>query len=327
MSNQNISWGLLSTANINQAIIEPLRVSDRNHLAAVASRSQDKADAYAKEWDIPKAFGSYEEMLADMDIDVIYNSLPNSLHAEWTIKAAKAGKHVLCEKPIALSIEEIDAIKTASIDANVVIAEAFMYRHHPQSRLVKQLVDDGKIGDLQLILGSFSFYLGRKDDIRLDPVMGGGSIWDIGCYPISFARYIVGEEPLQVFGWQVSNDLGVDMTFSGQMRFENDVLVQFDSSFRAPLRMHIEIIGTKGVIFVPNPFKPDHGDTVILQLMGQTEEIPIPDYPLYLGEVEDMADAILESKPNLISLDDSRGNVNTIVSLLKSAKEGKPIQC
>jgi len=191
----------------------------------------------------------------------------------------------------------------------------------------EQLVEDGKIGDLQLILGSFSFYLGRKDDIRLDPEMGGGSIWDIGCYPISYARYIVGEDPHQVFGWQVSSDLGVDMTFSGQMRFNNDVIAQFDSSFRAPLRMHVEIIGTQGVIFVPNPFKPDHNETVILQRKHKMEEISAPDEPLYLGEVEDMADAILESKPNLISLDDSRGNVNTIVSLLKSAKGGKPIQC
>jgi predicted dehydrogenase len=268
-------------------------------------------------------------MLADMDIDVIYISLPNSLHAEWTIKAAKAGKHVLCEKPIALSIEEIDAIKSASNDANVVIAEAFMYRHHPQSRLVKQLVEDGKIGDLQLILGSFSFYLdrSRKDDIRLDPEMGGGSIWDIGCYPISYARFIAGATPEQVFGWQVSSERGVDLTFVGQLRFPDGVMAQIDSSFLAPLRMHVEIVGSKGVLYVPNPYKPDHNETVILQRKHKMEEISAPDAPLYLGEVEDMADAILESKPNLISLDDSRTNVNTIVSLLKSAKEGKPIQC
>lgn len=326
MTERSLSWGLLSTARINKVIIDPLRSSPRNRLMAIASRSEIKADDYAKKWDIPHAYGSYEQLMEDPEIDVIYNPLPNHLHAEWTIKATQAGKHVLCEKPLALSVEEIDAISSAAESAGVIVAEAFMYRHHPQTMLVRKLVEDGKIGKLNLILGTFSFYLNRVDDIRLNPEMGGGSIWYVGCYPISFARYIAGTEPEEVFGWQESSDLGVDLTFAGQMRFPGGVLAQFDSSFRCPLRTHLEIVGSEGTIYIPNPFKPDYGEVIILQHDQQAKEIEVPGYELYLGEIEDMADAILEKKPTRISLADSRNNVATIVALLESARENSPIR-
>jgi predicted dehydrogenase len=325
MTEKPLSWGLLSTARINKAVIDPLRNSTRNRLHGIASRTESRAVDYAKQWDIPQAYASYEQLLDDPEIDVVYNPLPNHLHAEWTIKAAQAGKHVLCEKPLALSVEEVDAIRSAAEGTGVVVAEAFMYLHHPQTSLVRQLIEDGNIGDLILIQGSFSFYLNRQDDIRLKPEMGGGSIWDVGCYPISYARYLVGEEPEEVFGWQKSSELGVDLTFTGQMRFPNGVLCQFDSSFRCPLRMHLEISGSDGVIYVPNPFKPDQGDIIILQRNQQIKEIEVPDYALYLGEIEDMADAILERKPNRISLPESRDNIATIVALLESARQNKPV--
>lgn len=326
MTKRSLSWGLLSTARINKAIIEPLNSSPPNQLMAVASRSSIKANDYAKKWDIPHAYGSYEQLLDDPEIDVIYNPLPNHLHAEWTIKATQAGKHVLCEKPLALSVDEVDAINFAAENAGVVVAEAFMYRHHPQTMLVKEMVESGQIGDLKLILGTFSFYLNREDDIRLDPDMGGGSIWDVGCYPISYVRYIVGEEPEEVFGWQESSDRGIDLTFSGQMRFSNGVIAQFDSSFRCPLRTHLEIVGSEGTIYIANPFKPDYGEVIILQHDQQAKEIDVPGYELYLGEIEDMADAIIENKPTRISLADSRNNVATIVALLESARENSPIR-
>jgi D-xylose 1-dehydrogenase (NADP+, D-xylono-1,5-lactone-forming) len=175
-----LNWGLLSTANINRALITPLRASKRNHLLAVASRSQESADVYASERKIPRAHGSYEALLSDPEIDVIYISLPNHLHAEWTIKAVAAGKHVLCEKPLALNVHEVDAVKTAAQKHGRVVAEAFMYRHHPQTLKVQEIVKSGSLGTVKLIRGSFSFVISRKDDIRLlDPAMGGGSIWDI----------------------------------------------------------------------------------------------------------------------------------------------------
>ena len=195
MANNVLQWGLLPTARINQALIPPLRASQRNQLAAVASRTQQSADKYAREQKIPRAHGSYEALLTDPEIDVIYNSLPNHLHAEWTIKAVEAGKHVLCEKPLALSVEEVDAIQEAARKHGRVVAEAFMYRHHPQTLKVQELVKNGSIGDLKLVRGSFSYVLSRDGDVRLDPGMGGGSIWDVGCYPISYARSVIGEEP------------------------------------------------------------------------------------------------------------------------------------
>ena len=189
-----LRWGLLSTARINRALIPPLRASPRNELAAVASRGRERAEAYAREWSIPRAFGSYEDMLADPGIDVIYNPLPNRLHAEWTIKAAQAGKHVLCEKPLAMTVEEVDAMAAAAQQAGVVVAEAFMYRHHPQTLKVKEMVERGEIGDLRLVRGSFTFNLTHPGDVRLDPALGGGSLRDVGCYPISYARYVIGAD-------------------------------------------------------------------------------------------------------------------------------------
>ena len=327
MTNKILNWGLLSTARINRALIPPLQVSKRNHLLAVASRSQETADAYAKEKKIPRAYGSYEALLADPEIDVIYNPLPNHLHAEWTIKAVEAGKHVLCEKPLALTVAEVDAIHATAHKHGRVVAEAFMYRHHPQTLKVQELVKDGSIGSLKLIRGSFSFILSREEDIRLlDPAMGGGSIWDVGCYPISYARTVVGENPLEVFGWQVTGKTGIDETFVGQMRFAGDVHAQFDSSFVIPDHSFMEIVGSEGTLSIPAPFKPGVTERIFLTRDEKTETIKVKGQELYLGEVEDMADAILLGKDSLVSLHDSRANVAVINGLLESARVGKSVK-
>ncbi len=327
MTNKKLNWGLLSTARINRALIPPLQVSKRNHLLAVGSRSQGTADAYAKEKKIQRAYGSYEALLADPEIDVIYNSLPNHLHAEWTIKAVEAGKHVLCEKPLALSVDEVDAIKAAAQKHGRIVAEAFMYRHHPQTLKVQEIVKSGSLGVLKLIRGSFSYILSREEDIRLlDPAMGGGSIWDVGCYPIGYTRAVVGEEPLEVFGWQVTGETGIDETFVGQMRFRDDVHAQFDSSFVIPYHVFMEIIGSEGALNIPHPFKPGVNEKIYLTRGEKTETITVKGQELYIGEVEDMADAILFGKNSLVSLDDSRANVAVIAAFLESARSGKPVQ-
>lgn len=325
MSDRILRWGLLSTANINKSVIPPLRHSARNKLVAVASRDITRAEEYAQKWDIPMAFGSYEDFLASPDIDVIYNPLPNSMHAEWTIKAAQAGKHILCEKPLASTPAEVDAMADAASKAGVCLTEAFMYRHHPQTIKIKGLVDGGAIGKLRLVRGSFTFNISRETDIRLNKDLAGGSIWDVGCYPVSYIRYIVGSEPIEVFGWQVTSASSVDETFVGQMRFADDVFGNFDSGFRAPFRTHIEIVGSEGIITVPRPFKPDDEGRILLTRGDATETIVSTRAELYLGEVEDIADAILNGKQPRISLSDSRANVSTIVSLLQSARERKPI--
>jgi predicted dehydrogenase len=321
-----LRWGLLSTARINRALIPPLRASTRNRVTTVASRDRAKAEAYAKEWGIPRVHGSYEALLADPEVDVIYNPLPNHLHAEWTIKALQAGKHVLCEKPLALTLAEVDAMEAAAKSSGKVLMEAFMYRHHPQTLKVKELVQNGAIGALQLVRGAFSFPLTRDGDVRLVKEWGGGSIWDVGCYPISYARYIVGAEPVEVFGQQYVGRGEVDEAFVGQMRFPGQVFAQFDCAFRAPFRTHLEIVGSAGVITLVTPFKPELNETIALTRNDMTEAINVPGQELYLGEVEDMADAILNGSPVRMSLADSRGNVATMVALLQSAREGRPVQ-
>ncbi len=324
MSAKLLNWGLLSTARINRSLIPPLRASKRNQLLAVASRSQESADAYARNWKIPRTHGSYEALLADPEIDVIYNPLPNHLHAEWTIKAVEAGKHVLCEKPLALSVDEVDAIAAAAQKYGRVVAEAFMYRHHPQTLKVQELVKSGSLGTLKLLRGSFSFKLTRDGDIRLDPAMGGGSIWDVGCYPISFMRTIVGAEPLEAFGWQVTGPTGIDDTFVGQLRFAGDIYGQFDSSFVIPFHAYMEIVGGEATLIVPQPFKPGLNEKLFLVRDGKTETVKVKGQELYLGEVEDMADAILLGNIPRVTLEDSRANVATLTALLESARTNKP---
>ena len=217
MRRKPLNWGILSTARINRALFPPLRASRRSQLLAVASRDPSAVKDYAREREIPRAYGSYEELLSDPDIDVIYNPLPNHLHTEWTVKALQAGKHVLCEKPMALTLAEMDQVEAASRASGRAVTEAFMYRHHPQTLMVKELVDGGQIGRLQYIRGSYSYPFTRTGNFRADPARGGGSIWDVGCYPISYARLLAGSEPLEVYGRQVLSPSGIDETFVGQM--------------------------------------------------------------------------------------------------------------
>jgi len=319
-----LKWGLISTARINRALIKPLRDSDRNELVAVASRTQETADQYAAEWEIPRAFGSYQAMLDDPGIDVVYNSLPNSLHTEWTVKALQAGKHVLCEKPLATTLEGVDAMRAAAQSTGRYLTEAFMYRHNPQTLKVKQMIDEGVIGKVRLIKGYFTFNIKSEDDVRLIPELGGGSIWDVGCYPISYTRYILGSEPEEVFGWQVTGNSGVDEVFCGQMRFPGGELAQFDSGFRSPYRSRIEIVGSKGALLVPRPFNPGLEVDVELWDGEKWEILNMPGQELYIGEVEDLADAVLLGKTPRISLEDSRNNAKTILALLRSAQAGSP---
>jgi D-xylose 1-dehydrogenase (NADP+, D-xylono-1,5-lactone-forming) len=323
---ERLRWGLLSTGNINRAVIPPLRASQRNELTAVASRDGERARAYAQTWGIPHTFDSYDALLADPDIDVVYISLPNSLHAPWAVRAAQAGKHVLCEKPMGLTAAQVDEIAAAARRANVVVMEAFMYRHHWQTLKVKELVDGGAIGKVRLIRGSFSFQIASEEDVRLSAPLDGGSVWDVGCYPISYIRHLLGQEPIEVFGWQMTGAHGVDEMFAGQMRFPGDVYGQFDCGFRVPHRQQLEVVGSEGIIRVPVPFKPETHSQIWLQRGdAEPEAINLESPELYTGEIEDMADCILTGKAPRVSIADSRGNAATIAALLASASEGKPI--
>ena len=317
---KSLNWGLLGTARINRSIIPPLRLSVRNNLLAVASRTQEKADAYAKEWSIPRAHGSYEALLADPDIDVIYIPLPNQFHAEWAIKAAEAGKHVLCEKPLALSVADVDAMTSAAEKAGTFLVEAFMYRFHQRTLKIKEMIEAGEIGDVHHVKGAFTFPLNRPKDVRWDPDLGGGSLWDVGCYPLSFSRYVIGSEPEEVFAYQHVGDSGIDESFSAQLLFANGVTAQFDSGFRSQFRMHTEVTGSKASLFIPMTFKPEQRCYIHIQRGNNTEYVAVDGSHLYVDEVEHVADAVLDGVPSLLPLSDSRNNIKTILALYESAR-------
>lgn len=324
---KQIRWGLLSTARINRRIIPAIRASSRSRLTAVASRTESTAIAYAKEWDIPITYGSYEAMLASDQVDVVYISLPNHLHAEWAICAMNAGKHVLCEKPFALSVAEVDRMIQASLSTGCVLAEAFMYRHHPQTKTVLEWVNEGRLGKVLNVFGAFSFKHPGGEDYRLNPVQGGGSLWDVGVYPISFAQAVFGVAPNKVVGVSRPGSSGVDLTFTGLLEYEGGRCTQILASFDQPFNTRVEIFGDQGRIDIPRPFLGIETSGYFLFDKGENgpERVEYPIKELYLGEVEDMQSAVLDGKAAEVSLIQSRDHIRTVVALLLSAKSGKPV--
>jgi D-xylose 1-dehydrogenase (NADP+, D-xylono-1,5-lactone-forming) len=321
-----VRWGLVSTANINRRLIPAIRQSARGEMVAVASRSQASADSYAADWGIPRAFGSYEAMLDSDVIDAVYISLPNHLHAEWTIKALQAGKHVLCEKPFALSLDEVDEMIATAESTGCVLAEAFMYRHHPQTKLVGEWVKNGRLGDVTLIRATFNFDIsGDPDNVRLVPEYGGGCLWDVGVYPISLAQFLLGRLPDWVAGSQWLGHNGVDEVFSGHLHYANEhggCAAQISASFRTPWHTFAEVLGTNGRLEMNRPFVGlDDGQRrlTFYPRQGEPQEIPVPEKALYLGEVEDMHDAILNGAKPYISLAETRNHVKTVLALYEAA--------
>jgi predicted dehydrogenase len=290
-------------------------------LTAVCSRTQQSADSYAKEWNIPHAFGSYQEMLDSDTVDVVYNSLPNHLHAEWSIKAMEAGKHVLCEKPFAITLDEVDQMIAVSERTGCKLAEAFMYRHHPQTKIVGEWVRSGRLGDIYLVRGTFNFLMGSRDNVRLVPEWGGGCLWDVGIYPLSFSQYVMGEPPQWVSGSQWIGESGVDEHFYGQMTYSGDRVAQISSSFASPSHASIEIFGTEGRLVLNRPFVELDQDRRLTfdPYQGKPQNIKVPEKELYLGEVEDLHAAILDGRPNYLTLAETRNHVRTALALYESA--------
>ena len=333
---EKIRWGIMSTARINDALLDPIRQAKRSELAAVASRDLEKAKAYAQEKDIPKAYGSYEALLADPEIDVVYVSLPNTLHPEWTVKAAEAGKHVLCEKPIVNTLKELDKVEAAAKANNVTIFEAFMYLHHPQTLKVKEMIQAGKLGDLQLIVSWFSYYLPPEDsdNIRLNPNLAGGCLWDVGVYPNSLAIVMAqAGPPVEVWANQIKGETGVDVSMVGQMKFANGVTAQISSGFRCPFRQGAHIVGERGIIQIYEPWKPctNGRDSLIDFFTGDddpTETITIPatgNNP-YLWEVKAMEACVLDGAKPVVPLSLSREFLRSVLALFESANTGQPVR-
>jgi len=319
----SLRWGILGPGRIAPRLVRAVARSARGSLVAVAGRDQQRAAAFASQHGISRAFGSYDELLAAPDVDVVYISLPNHLHAEWTIRALEAGKHVLCEKPLAITVEQVDAITAAATHAGRIAAEAFMYLHHPQILRAIELAQGGALGKLEVVNGAFSFFLTYPDDPRLDLAMGGGSLWDVGCYPVSLSRRIAGGEPDDVAAFARFDERGVDRTFIGQLHFPGGLLAQFDCGFAAPDRQRIEIVGSDATLILDSPFlpAPDGLPPSLTMWRGRdSRKIDIASVDQYHAEVDDLTAAILDGTPPRIGLAFSRGNIATLVELDRAAR-------
>jgi D-xylose 1-dehydrogenase (NADP+, D-xylono-1,5-lactone-forming) len=331
---KKIRWGIISAARIAEsAVIPAIHASSNGEVAAVASRDLAKGQAYAQRNNIPKVYSSYEELLADPDIDAVYNPLPNGLHAEWSIKAAQAGKHVLCEKPLASNAAEAEEMAAAAREANVLLAEAFMYRFNPQIQQVKQMIAEGAVGKVNMVNAVFSFAMPQEtEDIRLDKSLAGGSLMDVGCYCIDSTRYLLGEEPLEVKAFaDIGAKSGVDETMVGVMRFPSGALAHFDCGFRTFFTQTFEIRGDGGRIYLERayvPHRPDaNADVTIRYWRGQVgsedsgyQEIKVEKPDQYVLMVEDFADAILNNRPMKFPIEDSIAQMRAIDMLYASLK-------
>ena len=316
--------GLLSTANINRAILAGAARTGRVDVVAVASRDAGRADAYAAEHGIATAHGSYEALLADPDVEAVYISLPNGMHHEWTMYALAAGKHVLCEKPYTRHPHEAEEAFDAADAAGLVLAEAFMYRHHPQTATVARLVADGAIGRLCAVKTTFTFPLHDLSNVRALPELDGGALMDVGCYCVSGIRLLAGE-PEHVRGEQVTGTTGIDMAFHGTLRCAGDVVGQFEATFRSPQRQSLEAVGEDGVLIVEAPWRVDWGGSVTLRRDGATELVEVEEADAYTLELENLADAIEGRAPTLLGRADAVGQARAIDALYRSAESGTRI--
>jgi xylose dehydrogenase (NAD/NADP) len=263
-------WGILGCARIaRRGLIPGIRASETGTLHALASRDPATAWAWAEEFGVPRAFGSYQELLDDPDVDAVYIPLPNELHQPWVLAAADAGKPVLCEKPLAIDAREAALMVEHCRRRGVLLMEAFMWRHQPRTRELRALVDGGAIGELRLIRSSFSFPI-APGDWRLDPSRGGGALWDVGCYGVSTARFFAGSEPVVSRAIAHLGPHGVDMSLAAVMEFPGGVLAAIDCSFEQPFECRYELVGSRGVIEVPDAYLPPaHGNpTARLRTIG-----------------------------------------------------------
>jgi D-xylose 1-dehydrogenase (NADP+, D-xylono-1,5-lactone-forming) len=318
-----VSWGFISTANINDKLLAGAAESDRVEVIAVASRDVVRAEAYARERGIARAYGSYEQLLADPDVEAVYISLPNSLHVEWSVRALEAAKHVLCEKPLSRRAADVERAFDVAEESGRFLMEAFMYRHNPQTARLKGLVDGGAIGRLRLVRAAFSFPLADAEDVRLNASLDGGALMDVGCYCVSGTRLIAGE-PEQVYGEQVLGDSGVDELFTGTMRLSGDVLAQFDAGLVLPVRDELEAIGEEGSLFLDDPWHCKR-PVIELRTTGGVEEIAVEPADSYRLQLENMSDAIRGAAEPLLGREDAVGQARAIEALYRSAAESTPV--
>jgi D-xylose 1-dehydrogenase (NADP+, D-xylono-1,5-lactone-forming) len=318
-----VKWGFLSTADINRKVIPGAHASEKVDLVAVASRDQTRADAYGAEWEIPRAYGSYEDLLADPEIEAVYISLPNTMHTEWSIKALDAGKHVLCEKPFTRHQDEVEAAFDAAERNDRLLSEAFMYRHNPQTAKLVELVRDGAIGELRLIRSAFSYGLYDESNIRLRTDVEGGALMDVGCYNVSGSRLLAGE-PERVWGEAWYGPSGTDWVFTGTLRFPGDLIATFDCGTALVERDELEVIGSEGSLFLDDPW---HCNAPVIELRrnGDVELVELEPVDSYRLELENLSDAIRGEAELLLGRADATAQARTLEALHRSATSGAAV--
>jgi len=329
---KKIRWGVLGYARIAyEHVIPAIMRSSNSTFHALASRDATKLEEGKKKFNCPNLHNSYEALLRDPEVDAIYIPLPNSLHREWTIKAAEHGKHVLCEKPIALNAAECREMIAACKQHNVVFMEAFMYRYSACTQKVLQVLRSGVLGDIKFIYGTFRFPLTRTNDVRSKPELGGGSLYDVGCYPLNFVGMVVdemarieaaaagksvefGPAPSAISA-QATMEGGVDVLFAGLLKYPNGFIASISSGFNAQKQLEAQIIGTKGVLHIPEPFFEAACELTRTVEGAVVEKIPVPQSDRYRLQVEDFADAIMSKRAPFFSLVETQRNMEIMDKL------------
>ncbi len=326
-----VRWGVLGAAKIAlQRVVPAMQHSPHTPVVAIASRDLAKAQLAADRLGIPRAYGSYQELIDDPDVDAIYNPLPNHLHVPWTIRAAEAGKHVLCEKPLALSAHEARQLLEVRERTGVQIAEAFMVRAHPQWAAVRELVAEGRIGELRLVVGHFSYFRRDPNDIRSRIDWGGGALMDIGCYPVTLARWLFGQEPTAVIATADRDpDLKVDRLVSGLLQFPSGQATFTCATQLAPSQ-RMQLFGTEARIELELPFSPlaDHQCRIIIDdgtpLGGSgAEVITLPAVDQYRLQGERFSEAVRGAGAVSVTLEDAIANMSVIDALFRSMTSGR----
>ena len=321
-------WGILGCANIGRKFVPAVQKLKGAKVLACASRSFGKAEAYAKEFGIPRAYGSYEELLRDPEIDAIYNPLPNDLHCPWSIKAMQAGKHVLCEKPLALTAAEVKRMIDASKRCGVLLMEAFMYRLHPQWDLVLRTIKSGQIGEPRVVIGTFSFAWNLAvDNDRLHPEQGGGALLDVGCYCVNAARTVFGAEPSRVSATQhLSKKLGIDMTTCGLLEFPGGRVALFDSSFEINGRWGVDIECTGGHMHIPKPWlSGDQPAQIMIRSGGKQKTLIARVANSYGLEAAHLADCARTGKRLRFPPSESLAQMKVLNAIQRAARTGKAV--
>ena len=319
-----MAWGTLSTARINGLVLDGARESELAEFVAVASRDRTRGERFAREHGIERVHDSYEALLADDEVEAVYIPLPNSMHVDWSVRALEAGKHVLSEKPLARDPDAAERAFAAAERAGRLLSEGFMWRHHPQTRRLAELVAEGAVGELRLVRSSFSFLLDDPENVRLSAELEGGSLMDVGCYCVSASRLFGGELPESVYG-QARMDDGVDVRFAATLRFPGDVTASFDCGFDMVARHDLELVGTEGSLFAADPWHSRRPGIERRGPDGELERIEVARANSYALELDDMSVAIRDGGSPLLGRDDALGQARTIEALYASAAAGSAV--